>query len=399
MNIQQIIDLDSQVYMNTFGKRTPVCFIKGEGTTLYDTEGKAYHDFFAGIAVNSLGYNHPKLTQAIMAQVNTGILHSSNVFYMEPQTRLAKLLIDNTCFDRVFITNSGTEAIEGALKLARKYFYDKGENRGRVISAQGSFHGRTLAAVAATGQEKYQAPYKPLLPASIENVPYNDINALAKAMALGGVCAILLECVQGEGGIIPADPAYLKAARKLCDESGAMLIFDEIQTGIGRTGTLLCHEQYDVEPDILTVAKALGGGVPIGAILAKQKVADGFTPGDHGTTFGGNALACAAGCAVMETMLADDLCQYTQRIGKALKDAVISLAKTKKSIVDVRGMGLLIGIELSADVSPKDVQLALLDKGFVVGTAGKNTLRLAPPLIIQDEPIQALLQALGEILH
>lgn len=399
MTLSNLIELDSKVYMNTFGARTPVTFVRGEGTTLYDSQGKAYHDFFAGIAVNSLGYNHPALNAALLTQIQSGILHTSNVFYTEPQTILAKLLVDNTAFDRVFFTNSGTEAVEGALKLARKYYFERGEERSRVISAKGSFHGRTLAAVAATGQPKYQAPYGSLLPGTIENVPYNNIAALIEATAQGDVCAILLECIQGEGGILPADPAYLKAVRALCDEREVLLILDEIQTGIGRTGTLLCHEQYGIVPDIITVAKALGGGVPIGAIMAREQVAQAFHPGDHGGTFGGNALACSAGCAVMETILSEGLCAHAAAMGEKLTTALRALSQTHPAVEQVRGMGLLIGVQLSESHAVRDVQLALLERGFVTGTAGNNTLRLAPPLIIGQKPIDALIEALTDLLH
>ncbi len=397
MNMQQLIDTDAKYFMNTFGARTPVAFVKGEGATLTDMNGKQYYDFFAGIAVCALGYHHPALTEALIRQVQSGVLHTSNIFYIEPQTKLVKLLIDNTPFDRAFITNSGTEAVEGALKLARKYFYEKGEDRPQVISALGSFHGRTLAAVAATGQSKYQAPYKPLLSPSIVNISYNDIAALKKA-ASAKTCAVLLECIQGEGGIIPAHQEYLKQVRALCDELGILLIIDEIQTGMCRTGKLLCFEHYGIVPDIVTLAKGLGGGVPIGAILAKQYVSDAFHPGDHGTTFGGNPLACAAAYAVVDTMLKDDVCGKASDVGAYLIGKLNELAAAKTCIKEVRGVGLLVGIELVKSASPRDVQLALLQKGFVVGTAGNNTLRLVPPLIIGKDAVDLLIAALADVL-
>lgn len=397
MNMQQIIDTDARVYMNTFGARTPVAFVRGEGTTLYDIDGKAYHDFFAGIAVCALGYNHPALTKALIDQVRSGVLHTSNIFYIEPQTRLAELLVDNTPFDRVFISNSGTEAVEGALKLARKYYYDRGDDRPQVISARGSFHGRTLAALAATGQAKYQAPYKPLMPSSVINIPFNDLEAL-RSTATHQTCAVLLECIQGEGGIIPAQKEYLQGVRKLCDELGILLIIDEIQTGMCRTGKLLCFEHYGVTPDIVTIAKGLGGGVPIGAFMAKQFVADAFHPGDHGGTFVGNHLSCAASLAVVTTMLEENLCAKAAETGAYLLGKLEALAKTKSTVKEVRGMGLLIGVELDENTPAASAQRALLGEGFVTGTAGNNTLRLIPPLTVQRGPIDALLTALDKTL-
>lgn len=398
MNIAQIIETDSRVYMNTFGQRTPVAFASGEGATLYDTQGKAYHDFFAGIAVCALGYNHPAVTEALIQQAQTGILHTSNIFYNEPQTRLAQLLIDNTPFDRVFFSNSGTEAVEGALKLARKYYYEKGEDRPQLISALGSFHGRTLAAVAATGQAKYQAPYKPLLPESIINIPYNDIGAL-RAAASKKTFAVLLECVQGEGGIIPAQKDYLKAVRTLCDDLGAVLIIDEIQTGMCRTGKFMGYEHYGIVPDVVTLAKGLGGGVPIGAFLAKEEIAGAFHPGDHGTTFGGNPLACAVSYAVVSTMLSDDIAGRAAETGEFLLQGLKALAAKKEQIKEVRGIGLLAGIELIEGVTPVSVQKRLLEQGFVTGTAANNTLRLVPPLVISREAIGALMEALDGVLR
>lgn len=395
MNFQQVLANDQQYYMNTFGPRTPVLFTRGEGVKLYDDAGKEYIDFFAGIAVNSMGYNHPAVKAALLTQIETGIWHTSNVFYTEPQQHLAKLLCQMTGFDRVFISNSGTEAVEGALKLARKYHYEKGQDRPKVISALGSFHGRTLAAVAATGQPKYQKPYQSLLPASIQNVPYNHIGALKEAVSGGDVCAILLECIQGEGGIIPADAQYLKDVRALCDEQDVLLIFDEIQTGLCRTGKTMAFMHYDVKPDIVTVAKALGNGLPIGAFLAKQGVADAFQPGDHGSTFGGNPLACAAAVATLAAMGDENIAQKALETGAYLIQQVKEqiLPKTD-AIVEVRGKGLLIGLQLKESVAPASVQKALLDKGFVVGTAGGNTLRLAPPLIIGKAQVDALIPAL-----
>ena len=397
MNTQQIIQADSEVYMNTFGARIPVAFARGEGTTLYDVEGNAYQDFFAAIAVCALGYNHPAVTGALVKQAQSGILSTSNVFYNEPQTKLAKLLVDHTPFDRVFISNSGTEAVEGALKLARKFFYEKGEDRPQLISALGSFHGRTLAAVAATGQAKYQAPYKPLLPESIINIPYNDLAAL-KAAASNKTFAVLLECIQGEGGIIPAEMEYLQGVRALCDELGILLIIDEIQTGMCRTGKFLGFEHYGITPDIVTLAKGLGGGVPIGAFMAKEEIAAAFHVGDHGTTFGGNPLACAVAHAVVSTMIEEDIAGKAAATGEYMLNQLQAMAAKKGEIKEIRGCGLLIGIELVEGVTPASIQKKLLDAGFVTGTAANNTLRLVPPLTVGKAAIDALLIALEATL-
>ena len=286
MELSQIKSLDSQYFLGVFGERFPVCFVRGEASTLYDQDGKAYTDLFAGIAVNALGYNHPAVTGALMAQAQTGILHTSNLYYVQPQAELAALLCRHTFASRVFFANSGAEANEAAMKLARKYFYAQGSGRYKILSAHHSFHGRTLATVAATGHDYYQEPYRPLLPSGLSQIPYNDIEALRDAVD-DETAAVLLEPMQGEGGVTPADPAYLSAVRALCDEKGILLIFDEVQTGVCRTGSLYCHEQYGVIPDIMTSAKGLGCGFPIGAVLANEKVASAMAIGDHGSTFGG----------------------------------------------------------------------------------------------------------------
>ena len=272
MNLNEIRALDEQYYMNTFGKRLPVAFDHGQGVTLYDTEGRAYTDFFAGIAVNALGYNHPAVTKAIVEQAGK-VCHTSNLYYIEPQAKLAKLLCENSFADKVFLGNSGAEANEGAMKLAVKYFYEKGEDRYEILTARNSFHGRTLATIAATGQEKYQKPYAKLLPACVRNVPFGDLAAL-RAAATPHTAAVMLEVIQAEGGVVVGEADYIQGVRALCDELGLLLIVDEVQTGMGRCGALFAHELYGIVPDIMTLAKALGGGVPIGAVLAKAEVAD-----------------------------------------------------------------------------------------------------------------------------
>ena len=395
MNLSEIKLLDSQHFLQVFGERMPACFVRGEGCTLYDQDGKAYTDLFAGIAVNALGYHHPVITDAIIAQANAGVLHTSNIFYVQPQAELAALLCAHTFADRVFFANSGAEANEGAMKLACKYFYAQGVNRYKIVSADHSFHGRTLATVAATGHDYYQAPYRPLLPKGITQVPYNDLDAL-KAAIDDETAAILLEPMQGEGGVTPAKAEYLKAVRALCDEKGILLILDEVQTGVCRTGSLYCYEQYGVIPDIMTSAKGLGCGFPIGAILASEKVASKIAKGDHGSTFGGNTFACAVSLAAMHYMIDNDFSTVAREKGAYLMDAVRKIKS--EHIAEVRGMGLLIGIQLKDDCPAGDVMRRMLARGFVPGTASGNVIRLAPPLIISYEEMDAFVAALAEEL-
>ena len=395
MNLSEIKSLDSQHFLQVFGERMPACFVRGEGCTLYDQDGKAYTDLFAGIAVNALGYHHPVITDAIIAQANAGVLHTSNIFYVQPQAELAALLCEHTFADRVFFANSGAEANEGAMKLACKYFYAQGVNRYKIVSADHSFHGRTLATVAATGHDYYQKPYRPLLPHGITQVPYNDLDAL-KAAIDDETAAILLEPMQGEGGVTPAKAEYLKAVRALCDETGILLILDEVQTGVCRTGSLYCYEQYGVIPDIMTSAKGLGCGFPIGAVLASEKVASKIAKGDHGSTFGGNTFACAVSLAAMRYMIEGDFSAVAREKGAYLMDAVRRI--NSDHIAEVRGMGLLIGIQLKDDCQAGDVMRRMLARGFVPGTASGNVIRLAPPLIISYEEMDAFVAALAEEL-
>ena len=396
MNLSDIKALDSQYFLQVFGERAPVCFVRGEGATLYDQDGKAYTDLFAGIAVNSLGYGHPVITDAIIAQAKAGVLHTSNIYYVEPQAQLAKLLCEHTFADRVFFANSGAEANEGAMKLACKYFYAQGSKRYKIISADHSFHGRTLATVAATGHDYYQEPFRALLPKGISQVPYNDIDAL-KAAIDDETAAIMLEPMQGEGGVTPGSSEYLAAVRKLCDENGLLLIFDEVQTGICRTGSLYCYEQYGVVPDIMTSAKGLGCGFPIGAILASEKVASKISKGDHGSTFGGNTFACAVSLAAVRYMIENDYAAVAKEKGAYLMNAVKAIKSDK--VADVRGMGMLIGIELKSEYAAGALSRKLLDRGFVAGTASGNVLRLAPPLVITKDEMDAFAVALKEELE
>ena len=395
MNLTDIKSLDSQYFLQVFGERAPVCFVLGEGATLYDQDGKAYTDLFAGIAVNSLGYNHPAVTDAIIAQAKAGVLHTSNIYYVQPQAELAALLCQNTFADRVFFSNSGAEANEGAMKLACKYFYAQGSKRYKIISADHSFHGRTLATVAATGHDYYQEPFRALLPKGFTQVPYNDLDAL-KAAIDDETAAIMLEPMQGEGGVTPGNAEYLKAVRALCDELGILLIFDEVQTGICRTGALYCYQLYDVVPDIMTSAKGLGCGFPIGAVLASEKVASKISKGDHGSTFGGNTFACAVSLSAVRYMIENNFSAVAKEKGEYLMNAIKKIDSDK--ILEVRGLGMLIGIQLPQDVPAGKLMGKLLARGFVPGTASGNVLRLAPPLVISYEEMDAFVAALAEEL-
>ena len=396
MNLSDIKALDSQHFLRVFGDRAPVCFVRGEGCTLYDQDGKAYTDLFAGIAVNSLGYNHPAVTDAIIAQAKAGVLHTSNIYYVEPQAQLAALLCEHTFADRVFFSNSGAEANEGAMKLACKYFYAQGSKRYKIISADHSFHGRTLANVAATGHDYYQEPFRALLPKGFTQVPYNDLDAL-KAAIDEETAAVMLEPLQGEGGVVPGNADYLKAVRALCDEMGILLIFDEVQTGVCRTGSLYCYQQYGVTPDIMTSAKGLGCGFPIGAILATENVASKISIGDHGSTFGGNTFACAVSLSAMRFMIENDYSAVAKEKGEYLMNALKAIDSDK--VVAVRGMGMLIGIQLAPDFPAGALMRRMLARGFVPGTASGNVLRLAPPLIISKDEMDAFVAALAEELQ
>lgn len=393
MDIKQVIKLTEANYMNTYGERQQVLITGGKGCELYDENGKTYLDLLAGIAVNSLGYGHPAITQAIKNQADK-IIHCSNLFYTEEQAQLATMLVKSTCADKVFFCNSGGEANEGAIKLARKHFFKLGVDRYEVISMINSFHGRTLATLAATGQEKYRKPYGPM-PQGFINVPFKDIEAVKAAMT-EHTAAILVEPIQGEGGVIEAGVDYLYELRKLCDSEGILLIFDEVQCGMGRTGRLFAHQLYGVEPDIFTSAKALAGGVPLGAVLCKNSC-NAFEPGDHGTTFGGNPLACAVGIAVLTELQKPNFLYNVEVKGDYFKNRLNSLKdKLPDAVVDVRGRGLMLGVQLGVPV--KQVQAELLEAGFITATAGGNTLRIVPPLVITTEQIDTFIDALGEIL-
>jgi len=395
MNLNEIIVNDKKYFMNTFGDRTPVCFEYGKGIKLWNTEGKVYMDFLAGIAVSALGHSHPALVDAIKMQAEK-LIHTSSLYYIESQANLAKMIVENSCGDKVFFSNSGAEANEGAIKLARIYFRKKGfSDKFEIITMEKSFHGRTLATIAATGQEKYQKPYSPLTP-SFTKVPMNDLDALENSTS-EHTCAVLIEPIQGEGGVNLTSYEYLKGVRKLCDKYGIFLVFDEIQVGLGRTGKLFAYEHYDIEPDIFTLAKALGGGFPIGAVIAKDKVASAFEPGDHGSTFGGNPLACSAALAVLSTIINENLSLNSEIMGQYFISKLRELKEKYPVIKEVRGMGLMIGIEFTEPVSI-EINKELFKNGYLAGNIGNNIIRMLPPLIITEKDIDRFIHILNKIL-
>lgn len=394
MNLEQIRELDKKYYMNTFGDRTPIAFESGNGICLKAEDGTEYTDFFAGIAVNSLGYAHPRLVRELCDQIDK-LTHISNVYYTENQARLAQMLAENSCADRVFFANTGAEANEGAIKLVKKYFYQNEENRTEFVTLENSFHGRTLATVAATGQPKYQKPYAPLLN-SFKHVTANDCEQL-KAAVSEKTAAVMLEVIQGESGVRPLTQEYLNLARELCDKYGAFLIIDEVQTGIGRTGKLFAYEHYGVEPDVFTLAKGLGGGIPIGAFCAKEKLAAAFTPGDHGTTFGGNPLSARAGLVVLDELLNNGVLKQAEEVGAYFGQQLETFAQECAEIAEVRGMGLMRGVEFKEPVA-KEIGQKLMEKRYIVGTVGTNVLRLVPPLIVKKDDIDGFINTLKGVL-
>ncbi len=380
-------------YMMGMPKRVPGVYVKGKGARLWDENGREYLDFVAGWAVDSLGHCHPAVVEAVTEQVQT-LIQTSNQFYTIPQIRLAELLVENSCLDKVFFCNSGAEAAEGAVKLARRYGKLKLKGAYEVITAVNSFHGRTLAMTAATGQTKFQEPYQPL-PIGFPNVEFNNIEAI-KAATSEQTCAVMLEPVQAEGGVnLPGDN-YLKEVRAWCDQKGILLILDEIQTGIGRVGTLFAYEQYGIEPDIMALAKGLGSGIPIGAIMAKDEAAV-FVPGDHGSTFGGNPVACAAGYATLKFIIEHDIAGNAKKVGEHFATGLKRLKQKYPFVTDVRGLGLLRAMEFSSNIA-QSVLLACLEGGLLVNQLKPNALRFIPPLIISNAEVDEALGILDEAL-
>jgi acetylornithine/N-succinyldiaminopimelate aminotransferase len=394
--LQTVADLDEHYYMPVFGQRMPLCIVSGEGTHLVDSSGKRYLDLIGGIAVNVLGHTHPRLTKAICDQAST-LIHCSNYYYIESQARLAEQLAvrSGLAGARVFLTNSGAEANEAAIKLARGYFYYKDKPRTKIISVRQSFHGRTLATAAATGQTRFSEPFAPLPPGFV-HIPFNDSEALKSAVNQE-TCAVILEIILGESGVLPADPGFVKLAETLCRQTGARLIVDEIQTGMGRTGRFFAHEHHKIKPDIITLAKGLGGGVPIGAMIGSGETATGFHVGDHGSTFAGNPLACSAALSVLETYDEENLAKKAEETGRIFFDVLGQLAEHQPLIREIRGIGLMIGIELTKPIAVK-VKMALVDRGYLVGSCHDSIIRLLPPLILDPCEIKPFVKNLDTIL-
>jgi len=368
---------------------------RGKGSWVWDTEGKKYLDFVTGIAVNNLGHCHPETVNAIKEQ-SKELMQVCNLFHLEKQVEFAKMLVENSFADKVFFCNSGTEANEGAIKLARKWGYKNG-GKYKIVHARDSFHGRTMGALSATNS-KYQTGYKPLVP-GFKSVAYNDIERLEKALQDEKVCAVLLEPIQGENGVIIPDSKYLKQVRRLCSKYKALLILDEIQVGIGRTGTLFCYEHSGIKPDIMTLAKALGGGLPCGAFLATDRVAKYFTPGVHGTTMGGNPLSMSAGLAAIKTIKRDRLLAHTVKMGDYFLKCLGGLKDEYPGLIrDVRGKGLILGVEfMNKDLAKRIVEIAI-DKGLLTILTEQRVMRILPPLNVQKKEIDAALKIINESL-
>ncbi len=391
--IEKTVDLADKYMFHTYG-RFPVTLVRGEGCRVWDEEGREYLDFVGGIAVCALGHCSPLVTEALDEQ-SRKLVHVSNLYYTKPQTELARLLVEHSFADRVFFCNSGAEANEAAIKLARRYAKEKyGRKKNVFISMEDSFHGRTMATLSATGQARIQAGYDPLLE-GFKFVPFNDIDRLNAALD-ESVCAVILEPIQGEGGVVCPDPDYLKLVKEACRAKEALLIFDEVQVGMGRTGRLFAHEHYGVTPDIMTLAKALGNGLPIGAMLSTEELSSAFGPGSHATTFGGTPLVTAVSKAVLKSILEDGWIDNSRVMGEYLKEKLGDLALTHNMIKEVRGLGLIVGMEM--DISGAPVVDACIEKGFLINCAQEKVIRLVPPLIVGKDEIDLLVDALDEIL-
>jgi acetylornithine/N-succinyldiaminopimelate aminotransferase len=377
----------------TLYARQPLAIARGQGCVLWDADGKRYLDFFAGVAVNSLGHCHPGVVEAVRRQAGE-LLHVSNHYHTAIEGELAALLCEHSFAERVFLCNSGAEAVEAAMKLARRWGAEQGGGRYEILATHGSFHGRTFGALSATGQEKYHRGFFPLLP-GVRLVPFDDLAAMAAAIAPETV-AILVEPIQGEGGVVVPQPGYLRGLRDLADRRDLLLLFDEIQTGMGRTGTLFAYEQAGAVPDVMALAKALGGGVPIGALCATERVASAFTPGAHGTTFGGNPLACAAAVAALRTIADPELLAHARQMGDRLRAGLDGLARRHRHVASVRGMGLMLGMVL--DRPGGDVVLRCLEDGLLINCTAERVLRLTPPLIVTADEIDQALAILDRAL-
>jgi predicted acetylornithine/succinylornithine family transaminase len=390
MKISEIQELEKKYLISTY-TRFPVIFSKGKGVYLYDLQGNKYLDFLSGIAVCGLGHSHPKVVNALRNQARK-LIHTSNLYYTLPQIKLAKLLSHLTNGMKVFFCNSGAEANEGAIKLARKW--GKQKNKYEIITAFNSFHGRTLATITATGQEKYQKGFEPLVP-GFRYVPFNDIKAIKESIDEKTV-AVMLECIQGEGGVNIAKEEYIKEVRKITEEKNILLIIDEVQTGLGRTGKMFSYQHYEITPDIITLAKSLGGGVPIGAFLAKPEIADSLKPGDHASTFGGNPLACNVGLSVLKFIKEKKLYKNAEIAGNYFLKKLQELKEKYSFIVEVRGKGLILAVELNNNKAKEIVQNALKER-LIINAIGENIIRFLPPLIVSEKEIDKAIKILDKI--
>ena len=385
------INIADKYMFQTYG-RFPICLVRGEGCRVWDEEGKEYLDFVGGIAVCALGHSAPLVTRALEEQ-SRRLVHVSNLYYTRPQTELAKILVENSFADRVFFCNSGAEANEAAIKLARRYSKEKsGDSRHVIISMSNSFHGRTMATLSATGQEKIQAGYDPLLE-GFKFAEFNDFDSLKENLD-DSVCAVILEPIQGEGGVVCPDAGYLKKVKDYCHKKGVILIFDEVQVGMGRTGSFFAHEHYGVTPDIVTMAKALGNGLPIGAMLSTEELGRAFGPGSHATTFGGTPLVTAVSKAVVKSILEDGWMDHCKAVGEYFRKELQQLAPKHSIIKEVRGLGLIIGVELNTSGTP--IVNDCLKEGFLINCAQEKVLRFVPPLIVSEQEIDSLIQCLDK---
>jgi predicted acetylornithine/succinylornithine family transaminase len=379
--------------MSTY-KRFPIVLVRGSGARVWDNNGKEYLDFVAGIAVCSLGHSHPKVVEAIKKQVEI-LTHVSNLYHIEPQILYARKLMENSFAHKVFFCNSGAEANEAAIKLARKYAYENmGKGKYELITMEDSFHGRTMATVTATGQTKFQVGFAPLLE-GFKYVPFDNSSALRDGIT-DKTCGVMLEPIQGEGGIKIPDDKYLSEVRKICDEKGILMILDEIQVGMGRTGTLFAYEHYKVKPDIVTLAKAVGNGFPIGVMMATDRVASAFQPGSHASTFGGNPLAMAAALATLETIMKDGILENVGKVGSYFIKRLHELKNRSSIVKEIRGRGLIIGMEISIEGS--QIVNACMDRGLLINCTGGNVLRFVPPLTITEKDVNAAVAILGEVI-
>jgi acetylornithine/N-succinyldiaminopimelate aminotransferase len=392
MDSQTLMMLSEKYIANTYA-RFPIVLVRGKGTRVWDIDGKEYLDFVAGLAVCNLGHCHPRVVKAIQDQA-AKLIHISNFYYIEPQIQLASLLCKHSFADKVFFCNSGAEANEGAMKLARKYAKEKmGADRYEIITMERSFHGRTLATLTATAQEKYHKGYSPLMP-GFKYVPFNDLEAVRKAVD-SRTCAVMLEPIQGEGGVNIPSEGYLKALREICDEKGILLIFDEVQVGMGRTGKLFAYEHEGIEPDLLTLAKSLAGGVPIGALLIKKGIAESFKPGDHASTFGGNPLATTAGVAALSAILEEEMLKNCQEVGDYFLTRLGEIKKNFAFVKEVRGRGLILGMELSIDGS--SFVKEMMQRRILINCTMGNVLRFLPPLIVTKQEVDQVVHNLEEV--